>query len=303
MNTMEKKNITRTFLALALALGAGMAPTLAQAQEEVVVHDRERGELSPGTQAPTTAQLINAINSAAPTTLEALLEYGERVECHECVPLLERKLLEDANPEVRRISAWWLRHRPFAIGAIMNRMKSTLADDADPVRRARAARAIGEFLDAAGLQPLVTAFERDGEPVVRAAVVQALGRLNHPGGNATIAAALGDESNEVVRAALDQILIVNFFRDHDSLLGALDDADPYVRMRAARILGAKRVPEAVPAVAGLLRGDSDPLVRQAAAWALGRIGGADARAALREASVDEASSLVRDAINVAIQMR
>jgi hypothetical protein len=299
VQTMNKRNATLLGLAAMLAV-AGFSTT-SQAQE--TVHDRARGELSPGTGAPTQAQLMNAIRSAAPTALEAMLEYGERVECHACVPLLEQKLLEDSNAETRRISAWWLRHRPFAIAAIMNRMKAVLATDADATRRARAASAIGEFLDAGGLTPLVTAFETDGEPVVREAVIRALGRLNHPGGNATIAAGLGDTSNEVRRAALDQVLLVNFFREDDALMSTLGDDDAYIRMRSARLLGAKRVAEAVPALAGMLRSDSDNLVRQAAAWALGRIGGADARAALREAGTIEEVSIVRDAINVAIQMR
>jgi HEAT repeat protein len=45
------------------------------------------------------------------------------------------------------------------------------------------------------------------------------------------------------------------------------------------------------------------MVRQAAAWALGRIGTAEARTALGEAAVTETVSLVRDAIEVARQMR
>ena len=54
---------------------------------------------------------------------------------------------------------------------------------------------------------------------------------------------------------------------------------------------------------GMLRGDEDPNVRQAAAWALGRIGGEDARAALAEAESSESNSLVLDAIEIARAMR
>ena len=303
---MNSKNTMSRWVLLSL-VAALAVPTLASAQEdgeptEVVVHDRERGELSPGAQAPTREEMMNGIQTASTEGLIALLEYGERVECHACVPLLERNLLESEDPEVRRISAWWLRHCPFAIPAIMNRMVTALESDSSPVRRARAARAIGEFLDPNGLEPLTDAFDREGESVVREAVVRALGRLNHPGGNAVLGQALADTNVEVRRAAIDQVLKVNFFREHDALLGALGDDDTMVRMRAARIVGQMRLAESVPALAALLRGDESLRVRQAAAWALGHIGGADARGALREAMTTETESLVLDALEVALLM-
>lgn len=286
--------------AVFVALAAG--PALAQ--DTFVPHDRDRGELSPGTGAPTTDQMLRAAEGGGTTSsLIATLEYGERVECHACVAPLTRALLESRDPEVRRISAWWLRRRLFAIGAIMAQMKDTLAGDTDPIRRARAAMAIGEFLDPNGLQPLTAAYETDTDPGVRTAVVTALGRLNHPAGTATLAAALGDDAVEVRRAAVDQVLKVNFFREHDALIGALADTDDEVRMRAARLNGVFQVDSAVPALMGMLASDGNMRVRQAAAWALGKIGTAEARAALRTAASVEESSLVRDAIDVAMRMR
>ena len=101
--------------AVFVALAAG--PALAQ--DTFVPHDRDRGELSPGTGAPTTDQMLRAAEGGGTTSsLIATLEYGERVECHACVAPLTRALLESRDPEVRRISAWWLRRRLFAIGAI-----------------------------------------------------------------------------------------------------------------------------------------------------------------------------------------
>ncbi len=296
------KHLLRNLFFGAIAAAVGV-PAGASAQiENGGVYDRERGELSPGTQAPTRDELVNAIRTAAPGRLMAMLEYGELVECHACVPLLEQNLLTHEDAEVRRLSAWWLRRRPFAIGAIMNRMRTTLATDADPERRARAALAIGEFLDPNGLEPLTEAVMNDSEEVVRVAAVRALGRLNHPGGNAFIGTALRDSSVEVRRAAIDQVLKVNFFREHDAILAALGDSDGQVRMRAARLAGVFELRAAVSVLAGLLRGDEVREVRQAAAWALGQIGGSDASAALREAMAAEPDSLVRDAIDVALRM-
>lgn len=306
MNTQYQTLRRAAFLSLLVALGL---PAVVAAQpptelREIVVHDRERGELSPGTQAPTPEQLMTAIESnTAPTTLVALLEYGERVECHACVPLLQRAVLEHRDPEVRRISAWWLRHRIFALAPIMAQMQDVLASDASATRRARAAMALGEFMDPAAFTPLRDAAMGDGDSGVRAAAVTALGRLNHSGANPILSAAMRDAAVEVRRAALSQVLVVNFFRDHDALLGALVDSDDEIRMRSARLLGTFRVAEAVPALQGMLETDTNVRVRQAAAWALGRIGGESARGALRAAATVESSSLVQNAIEVALAMR
>lgn len=306
MNTQYQTLRRAAFLSLLVALGL---PAVVAAQppaelREIVVHDRERGELSPGTQAPTPEQLMTAIESnTAPTTLVALLEYGERVECHACVPLLQRAVLEHRDPEVRRISAWWLRHRIFALAPIMAQMQDVLASDASATRRARAAMALGEFMDPAAFTPLRDAAMGDGDSGVRAAAVTALGRLNHSGANPILSVALRDAAVEVRRAAISQVLVVNFFRDHDALLSSLVDTDDEIRMRSARLLGTFRVAEAVPALQGMLETDTNERVRQAAAWALGRIGGESARGALRAAATVESSSLVQNAIEVALAMR
>jgi len=281
----------------------------ALAQEPPTIFDPVHGEISPGTAAPSRAELMDVIRSGAPGQLMTSLEYGEMVACNECVPLLEHKLLNSDEPEVREFSAWWLRRQPFAVGAIMNRMRLTLAGDADPVRRARAAEALGELMDAHGLLPLRRAVEGDTDggadtsPVVRAAAVRALGRLNHPAGNAVIAHAIEDADPSVRRAALSVVLIVNFYRDYDALVSALADDDGDVRRRAAQLVGEFRVESAVPALEALLTADDVPGVREAAAWALGRVGGADAQRALTAAMGTEGESLVRDAIEVGLRMR
>lgn len=296
-------SFTKT-LAVVLLLGS----TAASAQSpddgsEFLPHDRVRGELSPGAGAPTRDAMMTSITQASPEQLQALLEYGERVECHACVPLLQANLLDAEDADVRRISAWWLRRRLFGFEAIMRSMRLTLESDADPLRRSRAAEAIGEFLDPNGLTVLRDAATTDDAAVVRQSAIRALGRLNHPGGITAVAAALGDDSVEVRRAAIEQVLRLNFFREHEALITALADEDDEVRMRAARLVGEMRVEGAVAALSMLLRGDANRDVRQAAAWSLGMINGAEARGALREAADGEEDSLVRDAIDIALRMR
>lgn len=299
--------ITKTLSALLLAVAPAMLTTSAHAQEfrdQHVDYDRERGELSVGTGAPKQATMLDAIETANanPSRLYSMLEYGERVECLQCIPGLQRLLLDSGDARVREISAWWLRRRSFGFGRVMVAMKGALATDADPVRRARAAEAIGEFLDPHGLVALRDAVETDGDAAVRVAAVVALGRLNHADGREVIVSAFNDESVEVRRAALSVVMRISFFDDSASLIGLLGDDDAQVRLHAAQLVGQFRVDEAVAPLSGLLRGDDNASVRQAAAWSLGRIGGNAANTALNEAGTSETARGVLDAIQIAKQM-
>lgn len=74
---------------------------------------------------------------------------------------------------------------------------------------------------------------------------------------------------------------------------------PGLRRNAAVAMGNRHNPRYLPALVRALDGD-DPLVRGHAAWALGRIGGAGAAAALRRALAAERQSGVRDEIAAAL---
>ena len=264
---------------------------------ELAVFDQERGELSPHTQAPTAESLEQMLRTrTAPSTLASMLEYGERVECTACIPLLQERLISDDDPTVRELAAWWLRRRPLGFGAVMFHTRGILATDADPVHRARAAEAIGEFMDPHGVAHLGTAIMTDGDATVRAAAVRGIARINSPAGLTFLSAALGDTDASVQEAALSVVLRVNFFNDQSALMPLLAHEDGHLRRRAASVVGALRIADAVPVLAAMLRGDTDRSARQAAAWALGRIGTAEARTALAEVRSTEHESLVLDAI-------
>ena len=267
-----------------------------------VVYDRKLGELSVGTSAPTPERMVNAIRSASPTAMTALLEYGERVECMECIPLLEKKLLDSNDSRVREMAAWWLRRRPFGYGRAAVSMRKVVMSDADPTRRARAAEALGEFLDVGGLPMLEHAANADGDAQVRLSAVRALGRLNAQGGHAAVVAAMQDDDGRVRLAALDQVTKLSFFTDHAAIAGALGDEDAQVRRRAAQLSGHVRASDAVAGLIDVLNHDLDGGARQAAAWALGRIGGGEATAALRLAEATESDDGVHDAITIALKM-
>jgi HEAT repeat protein len=267
-----------------------------------VVYDRERGELSPGTDAPKRDNMVNAIKSASPTRLYATLEYGERVECFECIPLLADKLLHSDNAQTREIAAWWLRRRSFGFGPVMVKMQHVATSDSDPEQRARAAQALGEFLDPHGEPTLSQVATQDADASVRAAAVRALGRLNVVSGHAAISRGFTDPDASVRQAALEQVLKVNFFHDTDALIGTLSDSDAGVRRTAAQLAGELHVTAAVEPLLGLVMTDADAQVRQAAVIALGHIGGAEARAALADAKSVEKNAGVLDAIAIASKM-
>ena len=295
--TMHKLGI----LAFASLITASAAAE--DAPQQVVVYDRVRGELSPGTTAPKREHMVNTIKSGSPTRLYAELEYGERVECFECIPLLADKLLSSDNAQVREISAWWLRQRAFGFAPIMTKMKRVAATDADPVRRARAAQALGEFLDPSAQPVLSEAATHDDDVNVRLTAVRALGRLNAVSGHAALSAAFTDTDAQVRKAALEQVLKVNFFSDRVALLGTLGDDDASVRRTAAQLVGELRIADAVEPLMGLLITDESVQVRTAAAIALGRIGGTDAAAALADAKKVERDEQVQDAIQIAARMK
>jgi hypothetical protein len=288
--------IVATWLAAQAVWAQDASPTVA-------VYDRARGELSPGTGAPTREHMVNAIKSAAPTRLYATLEYGERVECFECIPLLADKLLSSENAQVREISAWWLRRRSFGFGPVMVKMQKVATQDADPVQRARALAALGEFLDPHAAPTLASAATQDSDVSVRVAAVRALGRLNAVASHDALKAAFTDTDAQVRQAALDQVLKLAFFSDQSGLLGRLADDDSGVRRTAAQLVGQLRVADAVEPLLGLLMTDDSAQVRQAAAIALGRIGGSDASAALSDAKRLETDASVLDAIGVATRMK
>ena len=296
---MKIRTITTGLLACALF----STSALADDAPEHVVYDRKQGELSPGTGAPKREQMKNAIKSASPTALYAMLEYGERVECFECIPLLEKKLLSSDNAQTREIAAWWLRRRSFGFGPIMKRMRATAVENTDPVMRERALQALGEFLDSHALPTLDQAASSDSEASVRVAAVRALGRLNAVDGNKVIAKAMGDTDAKVRKAALDQVLKVGFFSDAEAVLARLDDSDVNVRRASVQVAGEMRIQDAVEPLMGLLMTDDSAQVRQAAAIALGKLGGSDAFDALDDALTLEKDEQVTGAIDIARRMR
>lgn len=291
----------RHVICIAMAIFAASS-SQAQSAPETREYSR-KGELSPGTAAPSAAAMVAAIEQSAPGKLRATLEYGERVACLACVPLLEAKLLGSADARVRELSAWWLRRQPFAAPGILTRLKGVVQSDPSAERRARAAEALGEFMDTHALSALTAAARGDADERVRAAAVRALARLNDEGSAPVLAQALADPALSVRAAALDVVVQVRAFRDYAALIPLLGDADAALRAHAATVLGELRIAAAENPLGALLIGDPTPRVRKAAAWALGRIGGASVGGLLTQQHERERDPLVLSAIEIARHMK
>ncbi len=235
----------------------------------------------------------------SPIAIWETLEHGEFSECLDCIAYVE-PLLFDKDARVREISAWWLRRRVFGYAEVALRVRDTLAKDADPIRRAAAANAIGEFMDPGGTKLLVGAINTDGSALVRAAAVAGLRRLNDIEGGPGIQKALGDTDVVVRRAAVEAATRLAGFGDVPAVAKLLSDPDVIVRAKAADALGFFKSKGAVSGLSVLALKDVDEDVRIASTNALGEIGDATARSILEAAQANDTSSRVRDAARIAL---
>jgi HEAT repeat protein len=233
------------------------------------------------------------------------LEHGERVECLDCIPAVE-PLIYDADPRTREIAAWWLRRRTFGVfgpGEIYARTIAALAGaekDPNPVRRAYAAQALGEFLYAGGVAPCAEALASDPDATVRRSAASALGRMGDDGKGA-LSKAFADADAGVRLAALGASMKVNAFSDVTGVARLLGDKDATVRRRAVEATESMRARESTTTLAGLARSDPDATVRGAACHALGALREPSVRGDLEAISGSDRDGFVRDMARMALR--
>jgi HEAT repeat protein len=306
---MKKRTLSYLLLA-GLLSGAALGAYQAQA-EAPKPPTRGTGTVYKGIRDDQIEQLTSpdrikavATKATSPSAIWQALEHGEKVECLDCIPAVE-KLLYDGNAKNREIAAWWLRRRIFGVfgtGEVYSRTVQALAANPDPATRARAAEALGEFLDSAGVPHVAKSLVSDAEPVVRAAAARALDRLNTPGPNGELAKALGDSDEGVRLSALSAAMHVHGFSDVASVARLAYDDSPVIRRHAAGALGKMRARDSVTALVGLTSPaqESDARARASAAHALGLIADPSARDALM-AAMSDPDSFVRDAARIALR--
>jgi len=249
----------------------------------------------------------SAALSAAPTRVWEALEHGEKVECLDCIATVSL-LLYDNNAKTREIAAWWLRRRVFGVfgaGEVYSQTVGTLQSDANPVRRADAAYALGEFFATPGIAACAQALKTDADAGVRAAAASALGRLNDDGAGA-LAQGLADASPTVALAALASVSRINSFSGMSSIAALTGNSNASVRQRAVEVLDALDVSESVDVVAAAAKNDTEATVRAAACHALGTFGAttsgdASAMAILQNLAKNDGDTFVRDQAQIALQ--
>jgi HEAT repeat protein len=255
----------------------------------------------------TPDTIKSAALSGAPTLVWEALEHGEKVECLDCIATVA-PLLYDGNAKTREIAAWWLRRRMFGVfgeGEVYSQTIQTLKTSQNPVMRADAAYALGEFFATPGIAACATALTTDVDTGVRAAAASALGRLNDDGAGA-LATGLSDPSATVALAALASISRINSFSGVSSIAALTGNASSDVRRRSVEVLDALDATDSVDVVAAAAKNDTDAGVRAAACHALGTFGtatsnDASAMAVLQKLSTSDPDTFVRDQAQIALQ--
>ncbi len=250
----------------------------------------------------TPDRIISSTSSGSASQIWETLEHAEAVECGSCISSVE-PLLYNGDPEIREISAWWLRRRTFGVfgpGEVYERTVKTLASDAKPQRRAYAAYALGEFLTSAGIEPLAAAATGDAAPEVRAAAVAGLGRINDDGGGA-VSKALADSDQSVRLAAVKAAAKINGFNDGAAVAKLMGDSSPQVRKGGIELLESFKIADSVQSLVAIARNDADAEVRLAACHALSILVDASARSTLEAIVKSDASGLVRDQAAIALR--
>jgi len=247
-------------------------------------------------------RIMSVTTSNSPSLIWETLEHGEKVECLQCIPAVAG-LLYDEHQETREIAAWWLRRRIFGVfgsGQVYEQTLNVLKSETNPQKRAYAAYAIGEMLDSSGIQPLATAIQTDASPLVRSAAASALGRMNSAG-NGALSKALMDTDPNVQLAAIKAASRVNEFTDEQTAAKLVGASDSNVRRNGVQLLEDLRAKDTVASVITLAQTDPDLGVRIAACHALGVFQDSSAQSALQGIATNDASTLVRDAANIALR--
>lgn len=182
-----------------------------------------------------------------------------------------------------------------------------LSHDPAPEVRAAAAQSLGRFLLLGELEKIdavlaakveqalqVAYIQERQEPSVRRRVVEALAYTPAANVPAIIRDAYEDEDDGMRLSAVFAMGRSADLRWSDIVLAELVSVDAAMRFEAARASGELELAEAVPDLIALLDED-DVDLRDTAVWALGRIGGPEARRALRACCESDDDELVEAA--------
>jgi HEAT repeat protein len=199
--------------------------------------------------------------------------------------------LADEDSEVRTaaIDGLWENEDQALIGPLVHLLRA----DESPAVRAAAAIALGRFVLLGELEEidrapamlaeealLETIRHAEEELEVRRRAVEAIAYSDEAGVRGIIEAAYYDEDEKMQASALFAM-----GRSADPywcklLLKEFDNPNPEIRFEAARACGELEASSAVSRLAQMAFDDPDREVQEAAVWALGHVGGREARQAI-----------------------
>ena len=221
--------------------------------------------------------------------VSALLDFAEdQVDVN--FTALYRWLMEDADAWVRAqaIEGLWEENDVRLISPLLRR----LAEDEDLDVRAAAALSLGRYvlmgefdqIDASAgkrvEQALLDAYEEDDDVWVRRRALESLAYSSNDALPDMILEAYEDDDDILRIGAIFAMGRSADPRWNSLVLDELGSNDNAVLFEAARASGELEIEEAVPDLIKLLA-DEDVELRDTAIWALGRIGGREARRALK----------------------
>jgi len=222
--------------------------------------------------------------------MQALVEIGEHNFEVVFTPVFKLGL-EDTEAEVRAaaIHGLWEEENP----AFMRRFIQLLEQDSSPEVRPAAAIALGRFVylgevdqldiaqaDLAKNSLLAVIYRKDEPLEVRRRAVESVAYSSDEAINRIIEAAYYDEAELMQISA---IFAMGRSADHrwlPRILTELDSSVAAMRFEAARACGELEASKAVTKLIQLINEDEDLEVQEMAIWALGHIGGNEARHAL-----------------------
>jgi HEAT repeat protein len=204
--------------------------------------------------------------------------------------------LDDPDDVVRAtaIDGLWENEDPALTGSFLNLLRA----DPSALVRASAAAALGRYVLAGELErldatiaarvltELLTRFYMVDEMIdVRRRAIESAAYACVPEVSEALEMAYYDDDERMRASAVFGMGRSCDRRWRTVILKELESASPAMRYEAARASGELGLPQAVPDLARLIE-DADRQVREASIWALGQIGGPDAKRILGDAYAD-----------------
>lgn len=215
---------------------------------------------------PLSSAVEAALGDPAPEVRQEAARALAAAGDPEATAILESARAREADPATAKILASSLEELIAHRRAWYER---SLAEGAEPLERALAARTLGSLGDARAVPALRRSFASETESQIRYEIVNALSKLG------------GSEASDFV-------------------LEQLSSKDPFVRSTAAFGETRLRDPRAVPALRQILATDNVGDIRIGAARALALIGGPDSREAVNASCRTPPDARVKQACNDAM---